>query len=864
MRVHRRGALSALVVLALPLAAGCGEVPVAPRIPELARVPPLPAGVLEGVAQEGARFRVRAQGVRLPAGRGAELELRRVEGVVGLRRGGRLEWLGGEGEGGVVMGGGAGRMVGGGAAVGGGGRVPGLEVAVRVDPDLRWRARVVAERVSLRELAELGAWARGLVGVTGSGVAKSGGQGGFLAGARLPASTTISGVAELWGRERVAGVAVQRLDLAAGESRLSARGRAELVAGAAEDGGPDLRLAGVLVEAAPLRGADWQGVGWVRGEGWARGGVEVRGEVAGAAGAGMTCAGMADARTEAAATPSHLAFEGKVRLLPEVLLDLAVRGAPVRLVDTVFDLAVRLRGRPDSLAVDGDVGLRGLEEVRGVVAGRVSLTRGALALRVTADSVPLSALPWPAGVVAGVEGHMGGALEVGGTVRAPAVRGRVDVGPAALRLRPLGARIDSVRGVVRLEDKLLVADSVTARLAGGTLRAEGSVRGLGAAAEIEVALAGEGLHFAQERGVDLTLSAELGLVGSGQALRLSGRLHDLRGWIRADLFRERGALDLDDPPYAELARAVPWPEGSRLRRSRGRAAPPVRGEVVVEITPEVQVEGADSELFGAGRIRVSADTTGWHTRGLLALEGGHYAFFGQRFDISGGAVHFDGEALAPRIALLAEHEAGGELGGGLQETTTSPARFPPFTYFLSGPAASARGGLLHPSLVPERSEQLAEQLMYGLRPNPVTGWWQSRRWLADRPGAPLNHRALAQAAPLLWSYFANEGYRLVPLTRGWLSAGNLEVGSAWPTRLVVGPVLGLGAAPGRHLELVLTQPLVGGVLPGVRLRRRLGPGGAVELFSESRFGPGAMEDVLGPGYTVRRKTGAGARWRWEW
>lgn len=853
MTTHRREALGALVVLALPLAAGCGEVPVAPRIPELARVPPLPVGVLEGAAAAGARFRVRAQGVRVPAGRGAELELRRVEGVVGMGRGGRLEWLGGEGEGVLGMGG------------GGGGSVRGVAVTVRVERDRRWRARVAAEGVSLRELR---GWVGGMGGVGGVGaVGGLSAVGGFLAGARLPASTTISGVAEVWGRERVAGAAVQRLDLAAGESRISARGRAEVVAGAAADGGPDLRLAGVLVEAAPLRGADWRGVGWVRGEGWARGGVEVRGEVVGGGGVGSAGAGAAGADSSgagASAAASHLAFEGKMRLLPEVLLDLAVRGAPVRLADTVFDLAVRLRGRPDSLAVAGGVGLRGLAEVRGVVAGRVSLTEGALALQVTADSVPLSALPWPAGVVAGVEGQMGGALEVGGTVRAPAVRGRVEVGPAALRLRPLGARIDSVRGVVRLEGDLLVADSVTARLAGGTLRAEGSVRGLGAAAEIEAALAGEGLHFAQERGVDLTLSAELGLVGSGQGLRLSGRLHDLRGWIRADLFRERGALDLDDPPYAELARAVPWPEGSRLRRSRGRAAPPVRGEVVVEITPEVQVEGADSELFGAGRIRVSADSAGWHTRGFLALEGGHYAFFGQRFDISGGAVHFDGEALAPRIALLAEHEAGGELGGGLQETTTSPARFPPLTYFLSGPAASARGRLLHPSLVPERSEQLAEQLMYGLRPNPVTGWWQSRRWLADRPGAPLNHRSLAQAAPLLWSYFANEGYGLVPLTRGWLSAGNLEVGSAWPTRLVVGPVLGLGAAPGRHLELMVTQPLVGGVLPGVRLRRRLGAGGAVELFSEPRFGPGALRDVLGPGFTVRRKMGVGARWRWEW
>jgi hypothetical protein len=348
------------------------------------------------------------------------------------------------------------------------------------------------------------------------------------------------------------------------------------------------------------------------------------------------------------------------------------------------------------------------------------------------------------------------------------------------------------------------------------------------------------------------------------APRLSGRVYDLRGWIRADLFRSRGALDLADPPFAELARAVPWPAHGRLRRAGGRQGPPsVEGEVVVEVTPGVRVASADSEIFGSGRIRVVADSAGWRTRGILELEGGHYAFFGKRFDIRGGAVHFDGDGFAPRIALLAEHEAGGGLSAGLQETTTSPARFPPFDYFLLGAAASARGRILHPALVPERAEQLAEQLMYGLKPDPVTGWQSGRRWLPDRPGGPLNRRAAAQAVPLLWSYIADEGYRFVPLTRGWLRADNLEVGGAWSTRLVVGPVIGAGAAPGWGFELLVTEPLAGGVVPGLRLRRQLGTGGALDLFSESRFDPAAVEGPREPGFTVRRKTGVGLRWRWE-
>jgi hypothetical protein len=284
---------------------------------------------------------------------------------------------------------------------------------------------------------------------------------------------------------------------------------------------------------------------------------------------------------------------------------------------------------------------------------------------------------------------------------------------------------------------------------------------------------------------------------------------------------------------------------------------------VVEISPEVRVVSDDSELFGRGRILVTADSAGWKTRGTLGLEGGHYAFFGKRFDLAGGAVHFDGAGFAPRIALLAEYRGGGGLSAGLQETTLAFANFPPFEYFLLGPSSSARGRILHSSLFPERPEQLADQLMYGLEPDPVTGWRSGRRWLHDRPGSPLNHRAAAQAAPLLWSYIANEGYRFVPLTRGWLRADNLEVGDLWPTRLVVGPVIGVGAAPGHRLELLMTQPLVGGAAPGIRLHRDLGRGGALDLFSETRFDPAPAEGAREPAFTTRRKTGVGVRWRWE-
>jgi hypothetical protein len=275
------------------------------------------------------------------------------------------------------------------------------------------------------------------------------------------------------------------------------------------------------------------------------------------------------------------------------------------------------------------------------------------------------------------------------------------------------------------------------------------------------------------------------------------------------------------------------------------------------------VSDRDSELFGTGRLQLFADSAGWKTRGLIRLEGGYYAFFGERFRVSGGAVQFDAGSFAPRVALLADHDNGRELGAALQETTTAPERFPPLEYFVLGPASTAKGELLHWSLFRERLDQLAESMMYGAEPEPVTGWRLSRVWRADDPARFINHRAAAQAAPLLWSYIANESYSIMPLSRVWLQAGNVVVGNSWPTRLVVGSVIGLGASTGQGLDLMLSQPLDGGVLPGLRLSRRLGVHGTVELFSEPRFSAAPFPGSRGVDFLVRRKTGIGARWRWE-
>ena len=91
-----------------------------------------------------------------------------------------------------------------------------------------------------------------------------------------------------------------------------------------------------------------------------------------------------------------------------------------------------------------------------------------------------------------------------------------------------------------------------------------------------------------------------------------------------------------------------------------------------------------------------------------------------------------------------------------------------------------------------------------------------------------------------------------------------SVGPSYPAPIAVGPMLGAGAVIDRF-EVFVTQALDGHLLPGVRVRASgYAPLGAeLEAFSVPRFFPAAPGGRDEPGFTVRRKTGVGLFWEWE-
>ncbi|HEX7048660.1 MAG TPA: translocation/assembly module TamB domain-containing protein, partial [Longimicrobiales bacterium] len=743
------------------------------------------------------------------------------------------------------------------------------------DRPVAWRTRIVAEPFAFAELRAFLPW--------------------------LPSTGTGSSVVWLRGRRRLEGVRVERLDVAVGRSHLAGHGSVAL--------GPEPRFDDVLVEAAPLRARDaarlfgvtvpgggtW--VGWARAAGTLREGVGLRAELA---------------HEQEGGEVSRLTLDGRIITDPAPFIDVAITGAPIHAADTAFDVALRLRGPAEAVRVRGDLAVRGIARtaatldavlrytpaappvltgqarlrvapdalgvgadgagadgagaparpVHATATGRAVLAEGgALAVRVTADSVPLALIPFPEPVDS-VRGAADAVAVIGGTVDRPTVRGSARIRGGGLFVQPLALDVDEIRGAVRLADGTLATDRIVARAGGGTLEVRGRARVLEEPRRLSLSLHADSVRLVRRDSADVTLSADLTLTGPPELPRLDGRVYDVHGWLREDLFRPSAPLDPDDPPYADLAREVPWPEDSRLRRIAPEPPFPLRGRVVVEVGPDLSVVDEDSDLFGAGRLHVRLREEGPDTRGVIRLLGGFYALFGERFRVTGGAARFEGDGLLPHIALIAEHENGRTLGEGRIETATAPDRFPPLELFSYGPAGQAREQLRRWSLLPETQEQLAELLLFGNEPQPVTGWRYPRLWRADSPADRFDVRAETQATSLLWSYIADQAYDYVPLSRGRLWTGHIEVGSRYPARIVIGPLIAAGVTLGRDIELLAAQPLIGGEFPGLRVRWTL-RGTTLQAFTIPRFYAAAQAGAGHPGFSVRRKTGLGVLWQWE-
>jgi hypothetical protein len=741
---------------------------------------------------------------------------------------------------------------------------------------------------------------------------------------RIPAHGRAEGIVHASGFRDGVGIRTPGLTLATDSSTLRVRG------GARRDGAT-WAFDSVTLDLEPLRPGDWHAwlgsaapvdapiTGRLVAHGSGRSGIRVDGSIDADDPAGARLTG-------AVAGTLWLEPDLRLDLAVESRGFRHARTGPL-------DLDVRLRGRTDSLAVTGSARLERSDSVHpllrdlpssaaerlegarltvdGVVretgdsrrvtghsqlidrAGQVWLDlrgsaplgdSGALHLTLVADSLPLALLP-PIERVENLEGFVRARASARGTIEAPHLEADIRLLGARFDVPEYGTGVDSLRTHVRLAGQRIDLLDVRAFRGGGSLALDG---GLDLAAPLDLrdpAASLDGATLAVHALLDTMTIVDMDsarAVVTGRATisgplrhpHVAGAIDVVDGFVYEGRLAPNPPLDPADPPYVDLVRDAPWMAG-RLSTAAAaevddaRSAPALTADVRATVHPSFRIIDEDSDLGASGSVHVVIDERGSRALGDARIVDGFYAYYGELFQLAGGAFSVDGSATELAMSGVlrnADRPLGLNQGGhdGLDR------RDPPVGIFGYSTRATVLELLRRRTALPASQPELASLLLFDVPVQPVDTWDHELMWRGDEPDDLVGHRSAIQGSGLAWSYLADDLYDYVPLARGYLRAGTIRIGSRYPGWIMLGTHLEAGVHAGPRLTARASHVVGGQTWPGVGLRyalrdESLQPADRhVELFNEPRFAmtdgtAGRREDV-----DVRRRTGLRLRWLWNY
>jgi len=501
-------------------------------------------------------------------------------------------------------------------------------------------------------------------------------------------------------------------------------------------------------------------------------------------------------------------------------------------------------------------------------AGSVALDDArTLAFTVTADSLrvePVGGTRADSAGIAELRGGITADVRVTGTMDAPRLAGSVRVRDGGLVVERTNTRVDSLDAVLRLDGERAVIDTLRARVGGGLALASGVFDWSGDAPALRVALGLDSARVIDMDSARVTASARITAAGRLDRPTVDGTVILLEGRVHEDAFARDPPLDLEQPEYTELAARAPWLEDSRLRRAWAARdtttdAPPFDGELRIEIRRGMRIVDEDSELGGTGVIRIRAGSSRLAFDGVYRVDSGEYAQYGEVLNVVGGAITFNGGGFAPSITIRSEHHIDQPLGIGYDNALHPLDDVPRIESFAIGTIGAASEEARRLSLLPETKDELGARLLYGIEPPVVTGLDAAPFFLPDDGTSLVGSRARTQSVTLLYGYAGNELYDFIPPLRAGLRSGAVTVGSRFPGRIVVAPVLTAYTRVG-PVRAQITQPVGAGSHPGVMLRLGIGRGAEIWFFDEPRFTAAPPAGLGWPGFLLRRRTGFGLRW----
>ena len=513
---------------------------------------------------------------------------------------------------------------------------------------------------------------------------------------------------------------------------------------------------------------------------------------------------------------------------------------------------------------------------------------GPLDVRVVADSLPLSLVPTPSRIE-NLEGFARVNAHATGTFEAPALVADAELIGARFDVPEYGTGVDSMRTHMRLAGSRIDLIDVRAFRAEGSLALTGGVDLAGPldlgdpgaafdGATLAIAALLDTMTVVDMDSARAVLAGYATITGPLSRPHVAGTIAVVDGFVFEGKLSPNPPMDPEDPPYADLVNDAPWPSG-RLSvaaareaaedSAEGPSAPPLTADLTAQVNPGFRIIDEDSDLGALGGIRLVIDERGTVALGDARIVDGFYAYYGELFQLAGGAFAVDGGTT--RLAMSgvlrnADRPLGLNQGGhyGLDR------RDPPIGIFGYSTPATVLELLRRRTALPATQAELAALLLFDVPLQAIDTWDNELMWRGDEPDDLLGQRSAIQGAGLAWSWVADELYDYVPLDQGYLRAGTIRIGSRYPGWIMLGTHLEAGVHAGPRLT-VRAQHVVGGeTWPGVGLRyalreQSLDPADRhIELFNEPRFSTtlgtaGRREDV-----EVRRRTGVRLRWFWDY
>jgi autotransporter translocation and assembly factor TamB len=278
--------------------------------------------------------------------------------------------------------------------------------------------------------------------------------------------------------------------------------------------------------------------------------------------------------------------------------------------------------------------------------------------QITADSLPVDLIPHLTDVVSDVRGHVAGRVAMRGRIQRPSLVGAVVIAQGSATINATGARIEEIRGHIRMANDTVFVDSLRGR-SHGDVRLAGTVAvGNWREPSFELFLAGSDFELLDNDFGKIRANMGLALTGPWARPYLSGEITIEEGVIRAPEPTGKHVIGAGDPALFNVIDT-----SLTVERALFPTRPPfyknARVEVGIEVRRNtwVRTRDANIEVFTEYPVRVEMRNERFSVIGVVTTDRGQYNFMSTRFEVRrGSAVFVGGQDVNPTLQVTADYE----------------------------------------------------------------------------------------------------------------------------------------------------------------------------------------------------------------